>query len=114
MRKVKDITNEVLALTPVQKEAFKDLAKAILRCKELGMAIIRTGTGTFAVNDEHIYDVNPTYDDWSVECTNLMNQDILPHIKCYDVSQLLGDNVRIAYDEETAGQIYKVLNNIKA
>ena len=112
MKKVEHITNDALALTAKQKEAFKELAKAVLRCKELGVAIIRTGTGTYAVNDEHIYDVAPTYDDWTVEHTNLMNQNILPHIKYYDVYQFLGDNVRIAYDDETAGEIYKALNNL--
>ena len=112
MKKVEDITNDALALTAEQKEAFKDLAKAILRCKELGMAIIKTTNQAFVVNDEHIYDVAPTYDDWTVEHTNLMNQDSLPYIKCYDAQAIYPENVRIAYDNETAGEIYKALNNL--
>ena len=110
MKKIEDITNDALSLTVEQKEAFKELAKAILRCKELGMAIIKTGLGTFAVNDEHIYDVLPAYDDWTVEPTNLMNQDLLPHIKCYDAAEETS-KIRIAYDEETATKIYKTLND---
>ena len=112
MKNVEDITNDVLALTAEQKEAFKDLAKAVLRCKELGVALIKTVNQTFVVNDEHIYDVAPIYDDWTVEHTNLMNQDSLPHIKCYDAQSIYAGNVRIAYDNDTASEIYKALNNI--
>ena len=113
MKKVEDITNEALALTAEQKEAFKELAKAILKCKELGMAIIRTGTGTFAVNDEHIYDVMPNYNDLTVENLDLRNQERVPYLKYYHVLERCAAGIDIAFDENTAMQIYKAANNIK-
>lgn len=114
MKKVEDIRNDALALNAEQKEAFRELARAILRCKELGMAVIRTDTDAFMVNDEHIYDVMPIYDDWTVEKDiDLRNQERLPFIMYYHVPDRCSASVSVAFDQETASEIYMAANNIK-
>ena len=112
MEKLQKIMSDTLALTKEQKEAFKELAKAIVKCKELGMAIIDSGTGTFAVNDEHIYDVLPNYNDWTVERVDLRNQERVPFIKIYHAKERCGASMSIAFDNDTAGKIYETVNNI--
>lgn len=114
MKQVEKITQSALALTAQQKEAFAELTKVVAKCKDLGVAIVKTADGIYAVNDEHIYDVNPVYDDWTVEPVNMKHQAQVPCLRCYDESELGATHIKVAFDNETASAIYEAYNNKNA
>ena len=61
---------EKLDLTVEQESAFDELEKCLKKCKEVGMAFVTTLEGCYAINDKDVYDIDASYDDYSVEEVN--------------------------------------------
>ena len=62
---------EKLALTDEQKLAVEELEAAIKKCREANVGFVQTDYACYAYNDEDVYDIDCTYDDYSVCDINL-------------------------------------------
>ncbi len=108
---VEGIVKEALELTSEQKLAYAYLRDAIRRVRESGLALIKTDKCVYAVNDKHIYDVDPVYNDYTVvEGVDLSAMPTIPYVKNYEAP---GDGtaVKIAFDLDIANDIYLAYNN---
>ena len=57
---------EKLALTEIQNTALSELVAAFKKCKDAGVAFVKTDYATYAYNSEDVYDMDCTYNDYSV------------------------------------------------
>lgn len=106
----KELLDKALALTEEQSAAVQELTQALRKCRDLDVAIIATDCTMYAVNDKHIYDVEPTYDEWSVYEVNLHNQTKLPYIIRYDLENHDSQHCPINFDNDTACPVWEANN----
>ena len=109
MKKMK-LLDQALALTPEQNEAVQELAKALKKCNELDVSVIATGCRMYAVNDKHIYDMEPSYDEWSVYEGNLRNQVKLPFIQRYNLENHDAQHCPVNFDNDVAWPVWEANN----
>lgn len=105
-----ELLDKALALTEEQSAAVQELTQALRKCKDLGVAIIATDCTMYAVNDKHIYDVEPTYDEWSVYEVELKNQTKLPFIQRYNLENHDAQHCTINFDNDAAWPVWEANN----
>lgn len=105
-----ELLDKALELTPAQHKAVYELTKALKKCRDLDVAIIATDCTMYAVNDKHIYDVEPTYDEWSVYEVDLTNQIKLPFIQRYDLENKDAQHCTINFDNDAAWPVWEANN----
>ena len=105
-----ELLDKALALTEEQSAAVQELTAALKKCRDLDVAIIATGCCMYAVNDKHIYDVEPSYDEWSVYEVNLKKQIKLPFIQRYNLENHDAQHCTINFDSDAAWPVWEANN----
>lgn len=106
-----ELLDKALALTEEQGAAVQKLTLALRKCRDLDVAIIATDCTMYAVNDKHIYDVEPTYDESSVYEVNLQNQIKLPYIQRYNLENHDSQHCPINFDNDAAWPVWEAKKN---
>jgi len=107
-----EILDKALNLTEEQNKAVQELTDALKKCRDLDVAIIATACTMYAVNDKHIYDVEPTYDEWSVYEVDLRNQTKFPFITRYNLEDHDAQHCPINFDNDAAYPVWAQANHV--
>lgn len=96
--KKNEILNKALELDTEQSIAVRELSEAIRKCNNLNVAIITAGSSMYAVDDKLIVDVEPSYDEYSVYEVDLKQQNCLPFIQHYELTNNDAEHCLINFD----------------
>lgn len=74
-----------MALTTEQKQAVANLEAAMEKCRELEVAFIKDDYGTYAYNNEDVYDIDCSYNDYSVRDIELGKLQCIENLNVYEL-----------------------------